>query len=100
MESYLAVAMLVVAFASLLIMVYLVGKAKWIIRQIDRLNRRNDSQFRHLFGMFGSWPPCMISTQATASITTIRGESWKSGFSEGHRRSCFKGQAENGGRMR
>lgn len=45
----LSLATFAIALAALGLLVYLIGKAKWIIGQIERLNRRNDHQFRHLF---------------------------------------------------
>lgn len=50
MEHFLvSIATLVAVLLALAVLVYLVGKSKWIIQAIERLNRRNDGHFRHLF---------------------------------------------------
>jgi predicted O-methyltransferase YrrM len=48
-DTYLLIAALVVASGSLLLNIYLIGKAKWMIASIERLGRRNDHSIRHLF---------------------------------------------------
>jgi predicted O-methyltransferase YrrM len=49
LHSYLLIAVLLVATTSLLVSIYLVGKAKWTISIVDRIGRRSDHNFRHLF---------------------------------------------------
>ena len=49
MESVLLALILVVTTATLLIGLYLVRKARWIIARLNRLGMQSDHHFKHFF---------------------------------------------------